>query len=412
METFEDALLISTAPNRGELPRVRTVGHHPSDVAPIRAAIRDQLGLDTIVLACTKVDVANGVVRRVLDLEVLDDSARAAAPPAQPSGRSRLDRPWLVDTRHGLDRRAGARHRLGPVRAIEQIRTWEFSCVLRVQTDQAELYFKALPCSYAHEPRLAQHLTERHPDFVPEVVAMNERERWLLMRACRGRCLESGAPLSAWERAAAAYAELQVAAAAHAPRLAVLGCRQRGPLELRADLGPLFADDPSLLGPAVRTHHGALRGLRQLRPSLEAACDELAASGLPLTLEHGDLWSSNVYVGDDQVGFIDWTDASLSHPFFSLMPFVQSVQWDPRVNTVPGARERIIDRYLEPWTSYAPQARLRRALALARPLAALHIAITYWRDIPQPHLQWWMPRMVPFFARLALEQWDNVSSPG
>ena len=48
--------------------------------------------------------------------------------------------------------------------------------------------------------------------------------------------------------------------------------------------------------------------------------DELAESGLPLTLEHGDLWSSNVYVSDSEVAFIDGTDASLSHPFFSLMP--------------------------------------------------------------------------------------------
>src|SRR5437016_4080772 len=67
---------------------------------------------------------------------------------------------------------------LGHVLAIEQIRAWEFSCVVRVRTDQDDLYFKALPRSYAREPRLAQYLAACHPGFVPDVVAINERERW------------------------------------------------------------------------------------------------------------------------------------------------------------------------------------------------------------------------------------------
>ena len=32
-----------------------------------------------------------------------------------------------------------------------------------------------------------------------------------------------------------------------------------------------------------------------------------------------------------------------------------------------------------------------------------HIAVTYWSLTPGPHQQWWMPRAVPFFARMALE---------
>jgi hypothetical protein len=410
-DTFEDTLVIS-GQGRGELPRIRTTGHHPSDVGPTLAAVRAQLGLDAIVLACRSLTVADGIVHRVLELELPNDPhATADLTGADPvDGRDWTIPGWWTRATDWLTEQVRATS-LGPVRAIEQIRTWEFSCVLRVHTDRSELYFKALPHSYAHEPRLAQHLAEHHPDFVPQVLATDERERWLLMRACRGRALESGAPLSAWERAAAGYAQLQVASLAHVPRLAALGCRQRGPLELRTDLALLLEDEPALLG---HGHHGLsaeeLRLLRQLRPALEAACDELATGELPISLEHGDLWSSNVYVGDDHAEFIDWTDASLAHPFFSLMPFLQSVAWDPHVSTNPAAPARMTDRYLELWRPYAETERLRRALAIAQPLAALHIAVTYWRDIPQPHLQWWIPRMVPFFARLALEQWDHVTT--
>jgi hypothetical protein len=221
--------------------------------------------------------------------------------------------------------------------------------------------------------------------------------------------LEEGAPPGAWERAARGYAELQVASTLQVQQLEAVGCPVRGPLELRSVIGPLLADETALLGPG---EHGLLieqlSRLRRLRPSLERACDELADSGLPMALEHGDLWSSNVYVGDNAVQFIDWTDASVSHPFFSLMPLLQSAQWDLDPTTVPGVQARVIDRYLEQWLPFAPRQRLRRALAIARPLAALHIATTYWRDIPQPHNQWWIPRMVPFFVRMALEQWDAM----
>jgi thiamine kinase-like enzyme len=178
---------------------------------------------------------------------------------------------------------------------------------------------------------------------------------------------------------------------------------------LRTLIGPLLADEAALL---LLGEHGLsikeLSRLRELRPSLESACEELAHGDIPLALEHGDLWSSNVYVSDDQVQFIDWTDASISHPFFSLMPLLESAKWDVEPASVPALQARVIDAYLEPWTAYSTPARLRRALALARPLAALHIATTYWHDIPQPHQQWWIPRMVPFFVRMALNQWDAI----
>jgi hypothetical protein len=256
---------------------------------------------------------------------------------------------------------------------------------------------------------LVQHLAHWEHPFVPDVVATNAHARWLLMRDSHGRCLESGAPLASWERVAGAYAELQVESTAHVPTLRALGCPERGPPELRSSLGALVADNAALL---QGTEHGLtgeeVSRLRHLRSRLEAACDELALSGLPFALEHGDLWDSNVYVAVDRVTFIDWTDASLAHPFFSLMPLLVSATWDPILSTVPDAQQRIVDAYLEHWTAYAAPERLRRVLAIARPLAALHIAVTYWRDIPQPHKQWWMQRMVPFFVRLALAEWDKL----
>jgi hypothetical protein len=449
-DQFEDTLLIGRGDTRSvlvlrvqggyALPIVRTAAHHSADVRPTRLAIREQLGLDAVVLGCRKVGVADGVVHRLLELDLIDDlSTRsdtlwlladdlrhfafvdlesaaavedwfrsAAQPPGTPDGRGWTIPGWWTRATTWIAQQMQASG-LGGIRAIEQVRAWEFSCVLQVETDQETLYFKALPDSYAGEPPLVQQLAQWAPTFVPDVVAADKRTRWLLMRACRGHSLEAGAPLATWERAADAYAELQIKSTAHLATLRELGCRERGPRELRTLIGPLVEDQAALLR---GTEHGLtseeVRRLQQLRPRFEAACDELTLSGLPLALEHGDLWDSNVYVADDRIAFIDWTDASLAHPFFSLMPLLVSAEWDPTLSRVPEARHRIVDAYLRRWTAYAAHERLRRALTLARPLAAIHIATTYWRDIPRPHSQWWIERMVPFFLRLALAEWDRL----
>jgi len=432
-ESFEDTLLITRHADdallgvleagRIRLPILRTTRHHPADVRPTRAAIRTQLGLDSVILDCLSVHLgADDVVRRLLRVEALppmtaradvrwthraDFAAAITSEPSPPAAERPWAQPgWWPSCTAWISASMQAAG-FGRPHRVEQIRAWEFSCVLRIEADQGTLYCKLLPPAYAAEPALVQQLAQWRPACVPPVVAVDPGARWLLLRACAGQSLEAGAPPEDWERAARAYAALQLTSSRHLPALRALGCRDRDLLTLRSMIGPLLDDDAAL---RLDAEHGLtedeLRRLRALRPHVEAACTALAASGLPVALEHGDLWASNVYVGPHDVAVIDWTDASLAHPFLSLSPLLQSARWDAQLAHMPDAEQRIMDAYLEPWTAFAPLAHLRRMVALARPLAAVHIATTYWRAIPQPHHQWWMPRCVPFFLRLALAEWD------
>jgi len=395
------------------LPIVHTRDHHPAHVGPTRRAIRAELGIDAFVLGCRRVDVTGGVARRLLEVEALQESREGQRWIAA-SDVDNLRRTPVVDgrewTQAGWFKRASAwlegQAAAGgwTIQAVEQIRSWEFSCVLRVQTNHAELYFKALPETYAAEVPLIQQLAAWHPAQIPEVVGADVCQRWVLLRACAGRCLEDGAALAAWCRAARAYADLQVASAQKLDRLKALGCPDRLPSALRSAIGPLLADETAfLVGEDNGLTPAELQRLRGAQRWLEAACDELTASGLPLALEHGDLWASNIYVGEQDPMFIDWTDASISHPFLSLGPLLRSAGWDAHLQGDPDALRKIADAYLQAWSAYASPAQLRRELELAQPLAALHIAVTYWSLTPKPHQQWWMPRGVPFFARMALE---------
>jgi hypothetical protein len=173
--------------------------------APASSVVRRLLALETLDGGSDTTDlnwVGEHGIRHPIRAEpfeaaTLEDWFRpSAGHPGPQDGQSWTVPGWWARATAWITNKVQAA-RLGRALAIEQIRAWEFSCVLRVHTDLEDLYFKALPRSYAREPRLAQYLA-------------------------------AGAPLSAWEGAAAGCAELQFGSTGHAPRLLALGCRLRG----------------------------------------------------------------------------------------------------------------------------------------------------------------------------------------
>jgi aminoglycoside phosphotransferase (APT) family kinase protein len=77
-------------------------------------------------------------------------------------------------------------------------------------------------------------------------------------------------------------------------------------------------------------------------------CDALAAHGLPETIQHDDLHDGQVYVRDGRYLLLDWGDACISHPFFTLSVTLEGViAWgvDDVENAVDTTPYR--DAYLE-----------------------------------------------------------------
>ena len=116
-------------------------------------------------------------------------------------------------------------------------------------------------------------------------------------------------------------------------------------------------------------------------------------------------WASNIIDTDSGPVIIDWEDACLSHPFFSLWYLLQSSDWlDPR----PTTRGRIRDAYLEPWARYGSPGELRATFDLAQRLAPLSAAITFRLDVvPLLDASWELREFVPFFLRHLLAAWAD-----
>jgi hypothetical protein len=270
---------------------------------------------------------------------------------------------------------------------VEQLRTWQRSCVLRVPTSTGNLIFKASPAMFGEEPRITKFLAQEYPTNFPEVLAIDARKGWTLMRELVGSPLSDVRDLALWADALRAFARIQVAIAARTGDLIRCGCHA-WPLQRLTDrTTALLGDTKSMLiGTACGLTEGEARELQLLGPALGAIIRQLFLHGLPLTLEHGDFRPAQIFVVDGGIAFFDVSDSAITHPFISAVTLLDFEEIPADGTTPEAARTYLRNAYLEEWMRYEPMDRLVEAFELARVVAILYAAL-YRHDIVLPHIQ-------------------------
>jgi len=203
-------------------------------------------------------------------------------------------------------------------------RPW--STVLRAPIEGGAVWFKACAPVQAFEARLTAALATRS-DLLPRVLAVDEERAWLLLADAGTPLMTLGDRVDAWLAVLPRYAELQIQEARHVDEHLAGGVPDRRLEMLPAQFEVLA--NRGLMPPAAVPHFAAL-------------CAELDARGPAPTIQHDDLHAANVYAGDGRLVVLDWGDACISHPFFSLVATMHN-----EADRVPFTRLR--DAYLEPW---------------------------------------------------------------
>ena len=73
-------------------------------------------------------------------------------------------------------------------------------------------------------------------------------------------------------------------------------------------------------------------------------------AGLPETIQHDDLHDAQIFVRDDRYLLLDWGDACVSHPFFTLAVTLDGViAWGVDDVEASEPTEPYRDAYLEPF---------------------------------------------------------------
>ena len=229
-----------------------------------------------------------------------------------------------------------------PAGAIETAHERPWSTVLRVPLVDGVAWFKACAPVQAFEPRLTAGLFTRWPDRVAEVLGHDDERAWLLLADAGTPIGALGNPPEAWLAALPPYAELQRGEAAHAQENLAHGVPDLRVATLPARYEELLRRELPLEGDEVQR-------LREFAPRFEELCRELAAHGLPETIQHDDLHMANVYKNAEQLRVLDWGDSSISHPFASLVVTFRFLEEMNKLPVDDPWFTRLRDAYLEPW---------------------------------------------------------------
>jgi hypothetical protein len=234
------------------------------------------------------------------------------------------------------------RRHVTPTGAIEPRRERPWSTVLRVPVENGIAWFKACAPVQAFEPRLTAKLCARWPDRVPEVLAHDEERAWLLLA-------DAGSPLDAtgnrpesWLAVLPPYAELQHGEATHVDEHLTNGVP-----DLRVDALPARYEE--LLRRDLPLEAAETRRLGEFAPQFAELCRKLGEHGVPDSVQHDDLHMANVYAADGRPRVLDWGDASISHPFASLVVTFQFLEEATGLPPNSAWYRRLRDAYLEPW---------------------------------------------------------------
>ena len=224
---------------------------------------------------------------------------------------------------------------------IEQPHVYPWSTVLRVPTDAGDVWFKANDDSLRHEAALVELLSSRRPDCVPVPLATDPARGWLLMTDAGERLrqlLPVERDLDRWKDVLGLCAGVQLELTDAVDTLLAIGVPDLR-LATLPDQYARFVDEIDA-EPRFREATGYVAEL----------CDALAAYGIGETIQHDDLHDGQVFVKDGRHLLMDWGDACVSHPFFTLSVTLEGViAWglDDVENSVDTAPFR--DAYLEPF---------------------------------------------------------------
>ncbi len=287
---------------------------------------------------------------------------------------------WRLDADAWIDAEL-ARLRLVRAGEIDQSHMRPWSTVMRIPTDAGDIFFKANAAPERYEAPLIAQLVRRRPDCAPELLATHPDRGWMLL-ADAGTMLreliERERDLTRWREVLPLYAGVQLDLMSDVDELLALGVP-----DMRLEVLPTLVEE--MLGELdadVVSEHDRLAAMQ---PTIAEMCDELASVGVPETLQHDDFHDGQVFVREGRYRLLDWGDACISHPFFTLAVTLDGViAWG--VDDVEGSAEttEYRDAYLGPFEAFGTRSDLVAASALARRLGWLCRAVNARRAGTEP----------------------------
>ena len=298
---------------------------------------------------------------------------------------------------------------VGELRELVPYKHRVWATVWIAETAERRFFVKQNCHLQSFEAALVAELASLAPDRVVPVTA-HDAVRGLLLTPEQGPVLGSSVSdddVDTWCRVVAAGAALQREVAPYADRLAALGVSRLAPedavgyTEQRlVELGGLAGDDPRRLPP---DEADVLRGHL---PAVRLWAEQVAALGLPVTLNHNDLHDNNVFLVGGDLRFFDFADSLLTEPLGALLIPLNMLSHRLEAGPDDPRLWKVADAALEVWSDLADIEDLRAALPVALQLARLGRAESWARccaSMSDPELDEWGGTVAKWLSTLLLD---------
>jgi len=253
--------------------------------------------------------------------------------------------------------------------------------LIRLETDDGALWFKATGEPNAHELPVSLLLARLFPKHVPRILGVHPSwNGWLSAEAAAG-ALDQVPEFANWERVAEELAELQIASIGKTRELLEGKCKDLRLPELERRIDPFLARMAEFMAAQEKRSPAPLvqSELFSLGEGLRESFSLLQSFGLPDTVGHIDCNPGNILVSAERCVFLDWAEGCVSNPLVTF----EYLREHFRRSAVekPSAVARLTAAYVRPWTSFCSPDDLRRALAVSPLVAAFVYAISSeaWR---------------------------------
>jgi Phosphotransferase enzyme family len=203
---------------------------------------------------------------------------------------------------------------------FRQLQATASFALVRFATDRGAVWFKAVGVPNLRESSITRSLAARLPQYVPELLAeKTDWNAWLIAEAQGQGLFESSDPAT-WCRAAEFLAEMQIASLQHTTELQAAGAHDIRAQKLLNIVDPFFLVMQETMQAQSKTTVAKLTEpeICSVGERVAETLHKLAEAGIPNTLNHLDLNPCNVIVSTSGCTFLDWAEAAVGIPFFSL----------------------------------------------------------------------------------------------
>jgi hypothetical protein len=255
--------------------------------------------------------------------------------------------------------------------------------LIRFKTEGPALWFKAVGEPNQREFAITCSLAQRYPDYLPRMLALRPEWNGWLTREATGELLSEVKELTLWEQAAASLAKLQIQSIDHGSQILGAGASDLGSAALSKLIQPFMNVATQLMERQAKLPPPALgqKDLLLVADSLRSAVDAMEAAETPETLGHLDLNPGNIIVSQNRCAFLDWAEAYVGNPLFSLEYLLEHAR--RTLGSESAVRARLTAAYCAQWNGVVTAAGMAKALAFAPLVAAFAYAAgnELWKKI-------------------------------